>query len=69
MNEEFRTFYDQDSDILYLARKGEEEQTIEIHPAVNIEVNKEGQIIGIEILHASEMLKDIIEPLRQKAMP
>ena len=67
MSSHLKTFYDQDNDILYLAREGEEEQAIEIHPGVNIELNKDGQVVGIEVVHASSVLKDIIEPLRQKA--
>jgi uncharacterized protein YuzE len=44
--------YDSDTDVLYLAKQGEEEEIIEIQPGVNLELNK---------------VKEIIEPLRKKA--
>ena len=59
--------YDSDSDVLYIARQGEEEETVEIQPGVNLELNKEREIIGIELLNASKIFKEIIGPLREKA--
>ena len=59
--------YDSSSDVLYVvARQGEEEEFIEISPGVNIELDSEGRVIGIEILNASEALSGIIEPLYRK---
>gem|GEM_PF-3053906 len=40
---------------------------MEIHPGVNLELNKNNQVIAIEILQASKVLRDIIKPLYQKA--
>lgn len=59
--------YDEELDLLYLAKQGMEEECVEIQPGVNLEFNKEKEIIGIEILNASKILKEIIEPLREKA--
>ena len=59
--------YDPDSDVLYIAKQGEEEESVEMQPGVNLELNKEKDIIGIELLNASKIFKDIIEPLREKA--
>lgn len=67
MKEGLRTFYDPEEDVLYLAKEGEEEETAEVHPNVNLELNKDGEIIGIEVLHASQVLKDVLEGLRQVA--
>ncbi len=61
-----KSIYDKESDILYIAREGEEEEFIEIQPNINVELDKERQIIGIEIMQASVILKDILEPLQQK---
>jgi uncharacterized protein YuzE len=63
--------YDPRSDVLYLVtRKGEEEEFVEISPGVNVELDSEGRVIGIEILNASKALSGILEQLyrkRQKA--
>ena len=56
----------EEEDILYMAKEGQEEEFIELQPGINVELNKDRQVIGIEILHASEVLKEVIEPVRQK---
>lgn len=40
MNKKLNVFYDQDKDILYIAKDGKEEEFIEIYPGVNIELNE-----------------------------
>ncbi|MGH7889921.1 MAG: DUF2283 domain-containing protein [Thermodesulfobacteriota bacterium] len=47
----FRVLYDEE-DILYLEKPGREEQVIELAPGVNVELNKSGKLIGIEIFKA-----------------
>jgi len=69
MKQEKMVFYDEENDIIYIARQGDEEEFVEVQPGINIELNKERQIIGIEIMQASEVLHDVIEPLRQKVKP
>ena len=66
MKQALKSIYDEESDILYIAREGEEEEFVEIQPNINVELNKERQIIGVEIMRASVILKDILEPLRRK---
>jgi uncharacterized protein YuzE len=59
--------YDQGIDALYIAtREGEEEEYVEISPGINVELDSEGRVIGIEILNASDALSGIIEPLFRK---
>jgi len=59
--------YDPSTDALYIAtREGEEEEFVEISPGVNVELDSEGRVIGIEILNASKALSSIIEPLYRK---
>lgn len=58
--------YDKKLDVLYLSREGEEEAVEEIYPGINLELDKEGVIIGIEILNASKLLKDALQPLQEK---
>lgn len=54
--------YDAESDSLFIyLEEGEEESFEEIVPGINIELDKNGKIIGIEVLKASrfaERLKD-----------
>lgn len=54
---------------IYIAGQGDEDEFVEVHPGINIELDKEHQIIGMEIMRASEVLRDVIEPLRQKVKP
>ena len=59
--------YDPNTDALYVVtREGEEEEFVEISPGVNVELDSEGRVIGIEILNASKALSSIIEPLYRK---
>jgi len=59
--------YDPSTDALYIVtREGQEEEFVEISPGVNVELDSEGRVIGIEILNASKALSGIIEPLYRK---
>jgi len=63
-----KLYYDQDSDVLYIvARRGEEEEFLEIAEGVNIELDKDKQVIGVEILNASSFMKPVITMLQRKA--
>jgi uncharacterized protein YuzE len=62
----FRVFYDEKEDILYLAKQGQEEEVMEVAPGVNLEFDKGGQLIGVELLNASTLLKDVIKPIEKK---
>lgn len=56
--------YDYESDVLYIvAKKGVEEEFIEIAPGINVELDDRGQVIGVEILNASKCLRPIAKPL------
>ncbi len=63
---EFKVSYDDKEDILYLARKGEEEEVVEIFSGVNVELDSSGGLIGIELFNASSLLKDVIKPLEKR---
>lgn len=58
--------YDDEADVLYLAREGQEEEVVEVYPGVNLEFDEKGVLIGIEILNASVLLKGVIGPLQEK---
>ena len=54
MNEKYN--YDQKSDSLYIwIKEGEEEGFEEIVPGINVELDKDNNIMGIEILHVSRL--------------
>ncbi len=59
--------YDPEVDVLYLARAGQEEEVVEVYPGLNLELDASGELIGVEILKASRLLKEVIGPLMQKA--
>lgn len=53
--------YDPQSDVLYfLVRDGEEERFVEVAEGVNVELDQEGQLLGVEILNASRFLRATI---------
>ena len=59
--------YDPTTDALYVVtREGEEGEFVEISPGINVELDSQGRVIGIEILNASETLSSTIEPLYRK---
>ena len=54
--------YDKKSDSLFIyLKEGEEESFEEIAPGINIELNKDNDIIGVEILNASRFSKELKE--------
>jgi len=64
MSDEPLINYDSESDILYIVTKtGKEEGFVEIAPGINIELDEKGEVIGIEILDASEFLKPVAKLL------
>lgn len=54
--------YDQKKDILYIvAKQDEEEEFIEIANDINLELNDEKEVIGIEIFNASKFFKPLVK--------
>ncbi len=62
-----KVHYDPEVDVLYLARAGQEEEVVEVYPGLNLELDASGELIGVEILKASRLLKEVIGPLMEKA--
>ena len=60
--------YDPEADVLYLvSRKGEIARSIEVAPGITIEYGDRGDILGLEILHASKVLTEsVISSLHAK---
>jgi uncharacterized protein YuzE len=63
---DFRVYYDDKEDILYLAKEGEEAKVVEIAPGVNMELDREGNLIGVELFKASHMFKDVLKLMEKK---
>lgn len=63
----FRVSYDQVHDILYLAREGVEAESVEVAPGITLEYDAEGALLGLEVLRASQVLRDVLKPLSVKA--
>lgn len=63
---DFKVFYDEKEDILYLAKEGEEAEVVEISPGVNMELDSKGNLIGVELFKASRMFKDVLKPMENK---
>lgn len=56
--------YDSKADALYIVtQKGAEEEVMEMAPGVNLELNQEGGVIGIEILNASRLFRDVTKSM------
>lgn len=62
----FKVFYDEDADILFLGCEGKEEEFVEIQPNVHVELDKNKNIIGVEILNASKILKNAVSKMSSK---
>mgnify|MGYP001583154596 FL=1 len=63
---DFKVFYDDEEDILFLAKEGEEAEVVEISPGVNMELDSNGNLIGVEVFHASKMFKDVMKSMEKK---
>ncbi len=66
-SEELKVHYDEKEDILWLARPGIEEEFRELGDWINIELDADGEPLGIEIMGASKLLKDVAESLAARA--
>ena len=65
---EMKMRYFEPEDILYLAISDDpENSSIELSPNITAEYNDKGEIIGIEILNASDFIRDsIAESVQEK---
>ena len=53
--------YDQESDVFYIGlRRGDEDEYVEVAPGVGVELDENGQVLGIEILNASKLLQPVL---------
>ena len=66
MMEEFKIFYDEEEDILYLGKEGTEEEVVELSPGVNVEVDESGKLMGVEVFKASYRFRDVIKLMEKR---
>ena len=64
--QEFKIFYDEEEDILYLAKEREEREVVEVSPGVNVELDDSGKLIGVEVFKASRLFKDVIKLMEKR---
>jgi uncharacterized protein YuzE len=64
--DDFKVFYDDEEDILYLAKEGQEVEVVELSPGVNMELDSNGNLIGVEVFKASHMFKDVLKSMEKK---
>ena len=56
-NDDQKIYYDKQTDVLWISvQAGLEEEHREVAPGISIELNKEGKVLGVEILNASKVL-------------
>jgi len=65
-----KMLYFSEEDIVHLVISEEEEaNSVELSPNITAELNAKGELIGIEILHASTFLRDaIMEGVQAKVL-
>ncbi len=57
--------YDAEFDILHWGGEGVEAAAVEIYPGVTLELDAAGDIIGVEVLNAGQLLGRDLESLRK----
>ncbi|MFY9463131.1 MAG: DUF2283 domain-containing protein [Candidatus Sungiibacteriota bacterium] len=61
--------YDRQSDVFYIwLKSGDEEEYVEIAPGVGVEMDENGQVLGIEILNASKVFQPIVKSIGRKSL-
>jgi len=58
--------YDPEGDILYIAGEGREADCLELAPGLHLERDENGEIIGLEIMRTSQMLKGVMGPMSER---
>ena len=64
--DDFKAFYDEKEDIPYLAKASEEAEVVEISQGINVELDSNGKLIGVELFRASYIFKDVLKLMERK---
>lgn len=63
-------YYDKNEDVLSLyLKEGKEDNFVEVSPGVSIEFDQRGDVMGIEILNASRVLKSFLKSASKRKIP
>jgi len=69
MNKTQMTYFEKEDILHVIISEGEEAKSIEIAPNITAELDKDGELIGIEILNASTFIRDsILESVQAKML-
>ena len=60
MNKPHTVYFEKEDIVHVTISEGPEARSVELSPNITVELNDQGQLIGIEILGASEFLRDTI---------
>ena len=60
MNKPHMVYFEKEDVVHLTISEGPEVRSVELSPNITVELNDQGQLIGIEILGASEFLRDTI---------
>jgi len=60
MNKPHMVYFEKEDIVHLTISEGPEARSVELSPNITVELNDQGQLIGIEILGASEFLRDTI---------
>ncbi|HSW01977.1 MAG TPA: DUF2283 domain-containing protein [Sedimentisphaerales bacterium] len=60
MNKPRMAYFEQEDILHLMISEGAEAQSVELSPNITVELNDKGELIGIEILDASQFLRDMI---------
>jgi len=63
---DFKVFYDEKQDVLYLGREGQEEEALELAPGVTVELDSSGKLLGLELFNAASLFKNVIKSMERK---
>ena len=60
MNKPKMCYFEQEDILHFMISDEEEANSVELSPNITVELNKQGELIGIEILQASTFVRDSI---------
>ena len=61
--------YDPEVDVLGIyIKKGREEECIDVAPNISLELDKNGSVIGVEIVNASKVLSPFLRSLKRQKL-
>lgn len=69
MNKTTMTYFEKEDILHVVISRNKEAKSIEINPNITAELDKDGELIGIEILNASNFIRDsILESVQAKML-